>query len=471
MNLELEHGHELSNPNNFCPDALGAAEAFGSSFCDAFRAPATGVSQLLGDKEAAEKYFQFQEASSKQTGMGAFRAAGSLLGNAGLFIGATAALRLVPGLGKLAPLITGTGLGFLRPVRETDHSAARIINAGVGAGTMLFLENGVNMYARIGLGGRLFNSQVSLLAQAGALNTQADSIVQHGKAASLRDTVFGGASWAVTGTALNRLGEYQSKRRYFNADSTVDNSSLGNDYAKATRNLAVADGSRIVPSFTVKSHSDGPKANPLVLSDTNAQARFYQAHQPAVVRIRTKAGGVGSGFFVDESGQIGTAAHVVVDFAGKPRGLRVDLADGRTLPAQIVAFDRVADTAVLKVAGTNFPYLKLGNSSDAVANSAVYILGHPQGARLTFLTSGKVVSEALPRGSHPAWVAGRQIQLGSDAQAYPGNSGGPILSSDGKVLGILTSCGLNSAGSGTIVERLLPLLASVESRALTRKSS
>jgi hypothetical protein len=119
---------QIATDQQLPPDALGLATAFWHGFIDAVRRPVAGAEQLLGNRAAGDRFFE-TEAANKQLGTAGIKSAGALLGNAALFLGATTAVQCIPGLGRLAPILTGLGLGFLQPVKETDSAAARLINA------------------------------------------------------------------------------------------------------------------------------------------------------------------------------------------------------------------------------------------------------------------------------------------------------------------------------------------------------
>ena len=146
--------------------------------------------------------------------------------------------------------------------------------------------------------------------------------------------------------------------------------------------------------------------------------------------------GAGTGFVISSDGQIATNAHVVAD-ASK---IDVKFADGTSAPATVLGVDRTDDLAVIKVDKTGLTALTLGKSSDLRIGEPVVAIGNALD-----LTGGPTATEgivsALDRtidtneGEHLTHL------LQTDAAINPGNSGGPLLTLDGKVVGI------NSAGS------------------------
>ncbi|HEX5104696.1 MAG TPA: trypsin-like peptidase domain-containing protein [Pirellulaceae bacterium] len=145
---------------------------------------------------------------------------------------------------------------------------------------------------------------------------------------------------------------------------------------------------------------------------------------------RTPSDGQGSGCIVDASGYILTNYHVVRD----AREIKVSLADGRRVPAQMVGFDPLTDLAVVKVEADKLTAAEWGDSDDAQVGALVWAVGSPFGLERT-ITSG------ILSAKHRAGLAGTPYQdfLQSDAAVNPGNSGGPLVNSDGRVIGINTA--------------------------------
>ncbi|MBR4702877.1 MAG: serine protease [Oscillospiraceae bacterium] len=141
----------------------------------------------------------------------------------------------------------------------------------------------------------------------------------------------------------------------------------------------------------------------------------------------------GSGFFIEESGYAVTNCHVLENALSA----RVILADGRECEvAGLLYFDVEADFAILKVQGSDFPVLKLGDSSAAAAGERAYAIGNPQG--LTNTISDGIISNP-----------GRE-ELGGMIQVTTpishGSSGGALINSRGEAIGI-TTLGLASGQS------------------------
>lgn len=146
----------------------------------------------------------------------------------------------------------------------------------------------------------------------------------------------------------------------------------------------------------------------------------------------------GSGFIINANGTIVTNNHVVRG----AKSVSVTLDDGTVLPAKIVGADPRTDIAVLKVdAGHPLPYIQLGNSRDVKPGEWVIAMGNPFGLGGT-VTAGIVSAVSRDIGDGPY---DQFIQV--DAPINQGNSGGPLFTQDGKVIGMNTAILSPTGGS------------------------
>jgi len=151
-----------------------------------------------------------------------------------------------------------------------------------------------------------------------------------------------------------------------------------------------------------------------------------------------KQDGVGAGFIVSQDGLIATCLHVI----DEARPVTVELADGRRFEAiEIYASDRKLDLAVVRIAATNLPTLKLGDSSTLKQGAPVIAIGNPVGLEHSVVQG--VVSATRDFGGV------EMIQLAIPIE--PGNSGGPLLDFRGRVQGILNMKSAVTANLGFAV--------------------
>lgn len=158
---------------------------------------------------------------------------------------------------------------------------------------------------------------------------------------------------------------------------------------------------------------------------------------PAVVHViafgpEGRPKGQGSGVIFTPDGYVLTNAHVV---SGATK-LRASLTDGQAMDATLVGEDADTDTAVLRLSGNGLPHAELGRSATLRVGQLVAAIGNPLGFQCT-VTAGIV--SALGRTLRTR--SGRMIEsvIQTDAPLNPGNSGGPLVSGSGRVVGINTA--------------------------------
>lgn len=140
--------------------------------------------------------------------------------------------------------------------------------------------------------------------------------------------------------------------------------------------------------------------------------------------------GQGSGFVVDKQGHIVTNFHVI-DGA---EDIEVLLSDGRRAAARIVGQDRETDLALLKVEADGLIPAEWGESDRADVGSLVWAVGSPFGLQ-------RSVTSGIISGKHRTGMSRSPYQdfLQTDAAVNPGNSGGPLVDTQGRVIGVNTA--------------------------------
>jgi len=152
----------------------------------------------------------------------------------------------------------------------------------------------------------------------------------------------------------------------------------------------------------------------------------------------------GTGFVVDGKGNIVTAAHVV----NGASSITVTFQDGTTRKATLLGKDNATDVAVLKVdpSGLTLHPLALGSSASLDVGDSVAAIGDPftyDRSISTGIVSGLDRTISAPNG----FTVAHAIQ--TDAALNPGNSGGPVLDSSGRVIGIVDQIATNGSSNAT----------------------
>jgi len=213
---------------------------------------------------------------------------------------------------------------------------------------------------------------------------------------------------------------------------------------------------------------------PALQDDERATVDLFERSRGSVVYITTQTRvvdlwtrnqfetprGTGSGFVWDERGDIVTNFHVVAGASGA----RVRLSDGRDVAAALVGTSPAHDLAVIRIDVTRPPApLPVGTSNDLRVGQKTFAIGNPFGLDWT-LTSGIIsaLDRSLPEDN------GSLIEhlIQTDAAVNPGNSGGPLLDSAGRLIGVNTaifspsgaSAGVGFAVPVDTVNRVVPQL-------------
>jgi len=192
----------------------------------------------------------------------------------------------------------------------------------------------------------------------------------------------------------------------------------------------------------------GPPCDPAFIE------HVYKATKPSVVRITRPDGGLGTGFVFHDNTHVATALHVV-DLG---RDVRVEFPGGKTMKAEVVAADHLHDLAILELAEpTDAPALV--PRTEVEIGSPILAIGNPYGdlARFSNELEGLLnfsVSQGIVSAKSDAYIQ-------TDAVLSPGNSGGPMLTCDGRVIGVADRLLESRIGFGVPVHHLTKLTSKI----------
>lgn len=159
---------------------------------------------------------------------------------------------------------------------------------------------------------------------------------------------------------------------------------------------------------------------------------------PGTVLIYASGGeqaGYGTGFFVRSDGYIVTNYHVIEG----AEQITVTLYSGRVQQAGAVWYSWADDLAILKIDGTGYPALTIGDSDTVRAGDLAVVVGNPAGDVAPWSTTQGIVSAVNRMISvEEEGAIVDMVMMQTDAQVNPGNSGGPLCNAKGEVIGIVT---------------------------------
>ncbi len=147
----------------------------------------------------------------------------------------------------------------------------------------------------------------------------------------------------------------------------------------------------------------------------------------------------GSGFIISTDGYIVTNSHVIND----AKKIEVVLQDGRILVGGIIGDDPATDIAVIQIDANNLTPIKFGDSDQLQVGQLAIAIGNPYGFQYS-LTAGVVSAMGRTLRSESGRLIDDVIQ--TDAALNPGNSGGPLVDSHGRVIGVNTAVILPAQG-------------------------
>lgn len=192
---------------------------------------------------------------------------------------------------------------------------------------------------------------------------------------------------------------------------------------------AVSVKERVAAAAATEAPAERPKGLELVAAATVRIVSQITLADPQFGTLQNVVG-QGSGFLISADGLVVTANHVVTGV-----GTLNVYVPGRREPvnARVVAASECADVALIQLPGGGYPFLEF-HESPAAVGTGIYAAGYPLGEPEYALVSGIVSKWDAP--GETSWASVEQV-IQHDAAVNPGNSGGPLVTEDGRVLGVV----------------------------------
>ncbi len=219
----------------------------------------------------------------------------------------------------------------------------------------------------------------------------------------------------------------------------------------------------------------GASADSLRLDDQEATIRAINKAIPGVVSITVFENidqdkvrrGAGSGFLISADGLILTNKHVADAAPDGKTEFKITLHSGKQYFAQLIGKDPVNDLAILKIFDKNLPFLEMGDSNKLMTGSTVIAIGNALGRYDNSATKGIIsgLGRSLTASGDNGQVENLENVIQTDAQINFGNSGGPLIGLDGKVIGINVAKddGGDSLGFAIPINQAKPIVTSARS--------
>lgn len=253
------------------------------------------------------------------------------------------------------------------------------------------------------------------------------------KASSSPEGTVKKAATVVESTAL--YGEDKQEQIAAGEDTTSIDENRKNAITRAVQEVSPA-----VVSITVTEVVQGGR---------RVYDRFFNRF--FIAPMEREFSSLGSGFIISEDGLVVTNEHVADEDAEK---IVVSLPDGTQYKAKVLGTDVLADLALLKIqADRSFPYVEFGNSDQVMVGEWAIAIGNPFGLFKSGQPSVTVgVVSALHRDFRPNPNKPRVYldMIQTDAAINQGNSGGPLVNSEGKVIGVNTFIYTGGTSSGFV---------------------
>lgn len=309
---------------------------------------------------------------------------------------------------------------------STDKKIIFLVLALVGVNFMAWLGFSYNTYTQnrnwdnISKKIKMLEDSLSQSDRSAVSKEQFDALVERSKESSQRIDGLLSNYADLQNTSLETLKQEIKKQK-------SQDELLTDAVAKITPDVVSIVVSKDVPKLEVvyvNPFGDDPFFN-----DVDVRVPRYIQKGTEEKRI-----GAGTGFLISENGYIATNRHVVSDKEAK---YTVLLSDGTQKEAAIIYIDDKIDFAIIKVEGTKFTHVVLGDSDSLKLGQTVFAVGNALGEYNNSVSTG--IISGLNRDIRASGSSGTESLKGviqTDAAINPGNSGGPLVTLDGEVIGV-----------------------------------
>ncbi|HPJ21733.1 MAG TPA: trypsin-like peptidase domain-containing protein [Clostridia bacterium] len=248
---------------------------------------------------------------------------------------------------------------------------------------------------------------------------------------------------AKSGT-VTMLDEYDL--RLSGIEDGID--ALNNNSDESSEKLLILEENIIDMQAGIEEAKSLPEIPDMLVSDGYSETikAIAQKALPSVVGVRTietvtnffrgsyDIEGIGTGVIVSEDGLILTNQHVVTS---NPKSVTVTLIDGTEHDATVMYTDEIMDLAIIKIDATGLVPAEIGDSSELTVGETAVAIGNPLGLEYERSVTAGIIS-ALGRSLQLSTTQIAQNLIQTDAAINSGNSGGPLLNTQGQVIGINT---------------------------------
>ncbi len=252
--------------------------------------------------------------------------------------------------------------------------------------------------------------------------------------------------WQIYGQLERRVVYEVTTEGSFESDDSVSmgiETALTNAFGVAVQNLLADAGfHKLVTSREASQNTATASQAPIVLPALGFASTLTQARDATVTVFAGE--GHGSGFVISSDGHVLTNEHVVRE----ARFVRVQMANKREVLGDVLRTDSTHDVALVKLREGNFPAAVLLLGAQPVVGSDVFAIGTPRDVSLDVTISKGIVSAYRDE-------MGRKF-IQSDVQIHPGNSGGPLVTPDGRVVGIAAR-GFTVSGASQNLNWFIPI--------------